>query len=524
MKSGAALLHDKFEKHRLSLRLLRAVAVAVLMAVAAVGEAPSAVAASSTVAQSGKPSSKKKTAQSKKKTASKKRKTTSKKKKTTRKKTTRKKTGKASSSRTSKDVRREQQATAKDIKETSAKLDRNRRSTASQLNRLNDLRSRIAQQTSVIAATQADADAISQRIELLDDTIKQMRDHVERLRESYGDILRRSQGTERQLDMLSFVFAAESFQESLQRVRYLRQISRWRRAKHQELLTAVDDLHSRQADMAELLRQKNAHIVRLNTAKASVERDSRETSQIVERLKQEGSQLQAHLARQQQKLQKLDRELDRLIAAEQRRMEQERLRREKAERESAERERRRQEQAARGKQSGSSKPSGKQPSADKPSKRTDGDVRQAAPITASASVSQFARMKGRLPFPVEGKYRVISAFGRHPHPDFPNIEIQNSGIDIEMLSSNRRARAIADGTVSAVFHQPGYNNIVMIRHGEYITIYAGISSLSVKTGDAVKTGQTIGQVQPDPDNDGRHVLHFELRHERQKLNPLQWVR
>ena len=114
-----------------------------------------------------------------------------------------------------------------------------------------------------------------------------MRDHVERLRESYGDILRRSQGTERQLDMLSFVFAAESFQESLQRVRYLRQISRWRRAKHQELLTAVDDLHSRQADMAELLRQKNAHIVRLNTAKASVERDSRETSQIVERLKQE---------------------------------------------------------------------------------------------------------------------------------------------------------------------------------------------------------------------------------------------
>ena len=151
-------------------------------------------------------------------------------------------------------------------------------------------------------------------------------------------------------------------------------------------------------------------------------------------------------------------------------------------------------------------------------------MREAAPLIASASVSQFARMKGRLPFPVDGKYRVISAFGRHPHPDFPNIEVQNSGIDIEMLSSNRRARAIADGTVSAVFNQPGYNNIVMIRHGEYITIYAGISNLAIKTGDTVKTGQTIGQVQPDPDNDGRHVLHFELRHERQKLNPLQWVR
>lgn len=445
------------------------------------------------------------------------------------KKASRKKSSQPAPSRTSKDVRREQQATAKDIKETSAKLDQNRKSTASQLNRLNDLRSRIAQQTSVIAATQADAEVISHRIEMLDDTIGRMRDHVEKLRESYGKILRQSQGTERRLDQLSFVFAAESFQEAVQRMRYLRQIGHWRRAKQQELQDAVEALHNRQTDMAHLLRQKNAHIVRLNTARASVERDSKETSQIVERLKQEGSQLQAHLTHQQQKLQKLDRELDRLIAEEQRRIEEERLRREKAEQERKERARRKEELASRGANGGTNAPSsGGKPTTPegktKPQKGRDAEVRQAAPLTASASVSQFAAMKGRLPFPVDGKYRVISAFGRHPHPDFPNIEVQNSGIDIEMLSSSRRARAIADGTVSAVFNQPGYNNIVMIRHGEYITIYAGISNLAIKTGDKVKTGQTIGQVQPDPDNDGRPVLHFELRHEREKLNPLLWVR
>lgn len=495
-------------------RWFRAVAVVAAMAFV-VGDAAvvPAVAAPVSQTQNKKKSTSKKKAAPAKKSSSKGKKATTKKKKAVKKK---------APVRTSKDVKREQQATAKDIKETSAKLDQNRKSTASQLNRLNDLRSRIAQQTTVIAATQADAAAISRRIEMLDDTIGQMRQHVEKLRESYGKILRRSQGTERRLDHLSFVFAAESFQEAVQRMRYLRQIGHWRRAKQQELQTAVEALHARQTDMSELLRQKNAHIVRLNTAKASVERDSKETLQIVERLKQEGSQLQAHLARQQQKLQKLDRELDRIIADEQRRLEQERLRREKAERERQERERRRQEQAARNDRESPKPSSGK--SKEKPAKRSESEVREAAPLIASASVSQFARMKGRLPFPVDGKYRVISAFGRHPHPDFPNIEVQNSGIDIEMLSSNRRARAIADGTVSAVFNQPGYNNIVMIRHGEYITIYAGISNLAIKTGDTVKTGQTIGQVQPDPDNDGRHVLHFELRHERQKLNPLQWVR
>lgn len=528
MMSGASFLRECLKSLR-SVRLwLKAMAVMLVVTVS-VAPAADAYAAPEPAAQTqgGKSSNKKKAVPKKSGTTAKSKKAAPKnKKKTTRKKSATKKGGKAPV-RTSKDVKREQQATAKDIKETSAKLDENRKSTAAQLNRLNDLRSRIEQQTSVIASTQADARAISSRIEMLDDTIKEMREHVEKLRESYSKILRRSQGTERRIDHLSFVFAAESFQEAVQRMRYLRQISHWRRQKQQELQTAVEALHSRQTDMAELLRQKNAHIVRLNTAKASVEKDSKETSQIVARLKQEGVQLQAHLARQQQKLQKLDRELDRLIAAEQRRIEQERLRREKAERERQERERQRQERAARNQQGSESKPptdnkSGK--SKGKAAKSSDNDVRQAAPITASASVSQFARMKGRLPFPVDGKYRVISAFGRHPHPDFPNIEVQNSGIDIEMLSSNRRARAIADGTVSAVFNQPGYNNIVMIRHGEYITIYAGINNLAVKTGDTVRTGQTIGQVQPDPDNDGRHVLHFELRHEREKLNPLLWVR
>lgn len=529
MMSGAPFLRDMLVSLRSGRLWLKAMAVTMVVALS-VATATEMYAAPSPASQSqsGKSTTKKKTT-SKKNSAPAKKKAAPKAqpKKTSRKKAPAKKKPKAPV-RTSKDVKREQQATAKDIKETSAKLDENRKSTAAQLNRLNDLRSRIEQQTSVIASTQADANAISSRIEMLDDTIKEMREHVEKLRESYGKILRRSQGTERRIDHLSFVFAAESFQEAVQRMRYLRQISHWRRQKQQELQTAVEALHSRQTDMAELLRQKNAHIVRLNTAKASVEKDSKETSQIVARLKQEGVQLQAHLARQQQKLQKLDRELDRLIAAEQRRIEQERLRREKAERERQERERQRQERAARNQQqSGGGKASGDNQSGKskrKPAKSTESDVRQAAPITASASVSQFARMKGRLPFPVEGKYRVISAFGRHPHPDFPNIEVQNSGIDIEMLSSNRRARAIADGTVSAVFNQPGYNNIVMIRHGEYITIYAGISNLSIKTGDTVRTGQTIGQVQPDPDNDGRHVLHFELRHEREKLNPLQWVR
>nr|MDE6416427.1 peptidoglycan DD-metalloendopeptidase family protein [Duncaniella sp.] len=150
----------------------------------------------------------------------------------------------------------------------------------------------------------------------------------------------------------------------------------------------------------------------------------------------------------------------------------------------------------------------------------------ATPMAEASKVENlggtFAQNKGKLPFPISGKYRIISKFGRQPHPSLPKVEIENSGIDIE-TSSGAAARAIFDGKVSAIFKEDGYNSIVMIRHGNYITIYAGIDNVSVKNGKTVKAGQTIGKVNVDSSR-GIPVLHFEIRNERNKLNPMQWLR
>lgn len=81
-----------------------------------------------------------------------------------------------------------------------------------------------------------------------------------------------------------------------------------------------------------------------------------------------------------------------------------------------------------------------------------------------------------------------------------------------------------DGTVSYIFRMDGYQNVVMVRHGSYLTVYAHIDGLSVRKGDKVKAGQAIGSIFSDPTNSGRCTLHFEVRNEREKLNPLQWVR
>jgi septal ring factor EnvC (AmiA/AmiB activator) len=135
----------------------------------------------------------------------------------------------------------------------------------------------------------------------------------------------------------------------------------------------------------------------------------------------------------------------------------------------------------------------------------------------------FRDNKGKLLFPVAGKYKVVSSFGLSNHPELAKVQIQNSGIDLEVPQGSS-ARSVFDGEVSSVFRMEGYNNIVIIRHGEYLTVYAGIDKLYVKKGDKVKTNQSIGSVHCDTEDDNRSVLHFEIRHEKQKLNPLEWIK
>ncbi len=103
------------------------------------------------------------------------------------------------------------------------------------------------------------------------------------------------------------------------------------------------------------------------------------------------------------------------------------------------------------------------------------------------------------------------------------VVTDNPGIDIG-ITSGRWVTAVYEGVVSAVFRQPGYNNIVMVRHGDYITVYANLESISVGKGTRVGAGQPIGVVAFDEDNDGMRVLHFEIRREKEKENPEVWLK
>ena len=109
------------------------------------------------------------------------------------------------------------------------------------------------------------------------------------------------------------------------------------------------------------------------------------------------------------------------------------------------------------------------------------------------------------------------------HPSLPHVETDNAGIDIQ-TAPGATVRAVCDGEVSAVFKPEGYNSVVVVRHGRYLTVYANMSNVNVSVHQKVKSGQALGTVHADAADNNRSVLHFEIRNNRVKENPESWLR
>lgn len=134
--------------------------------------------------------------------------------------------------------------------------------------------------------------------------------------------------------------------------------------------------------------------------------------------------------------------------------------------------------------------------------------------------TDFDKFKGKLIWPVT-KGVVVNIFGEHAHPILKNVSIKNNGVDIQCLSDDK-VFVIHNGEVSRIVGISGYNTTIIIRHGNYLSVYANINKVTVKQGDKVFSGDQIGSVYKDGKDD-HGILHFEIWLQNQKLNPMEWL-
>ena len=135
--------------------------------------------------------------------------------------------------------------------------------------------------------------------------------------------------------------------------------------------------------------------------------------------------------------------------------------------------------------------------------------------------SDFAANRGKLPMPITTSYIIVSHYGQYNVAGLRNVTLDNKGIDIQG-KPGAQARAIFNGKVAAVFQLNGLFN-VLVRHGSYISVYCNLAKSDVKQGDIVSTRQVLGTVYSDASDNNRTVLHFQLRKEKDKLNPETWL-
>ena len=424
-------------------------------------------------------------------------------------------------------LQKQQQALQEEIKNTNKLYLDVKKQTTSMLDRINLINKQISSRRELIISRQKEIGALQQEESRLEAEIILLNKELKQKQDNYAKAIQGMLKHNINQNKLFFVLSGKSPGESLRRMQYLREYSKWQKSEAEEIKRQNEVITVRKEELAKAKVDKEKALSALQAEQQRLQSEERtkQSEMIVVRGQQQ--QLQKTLQEKQHRANQLNAQIEKLIAEEVARQEREAEARRRAE--AAERSKKAAEQAAKSKrESESSKKTEETASSsvEKETSRTtvapriEADRSKASEETFNLS-KNFAANKGKLPLPVTGTASIVGNFGAKKHNEW-NVTTNSNGIDIQ-AQKGANIRAVFDGEVSKVFSFPGSNNCVIVRHGEYYTFYANIYDLFVKQGDKVKTGQSLGRIFTDPDTNVS-AMHFQLWQKTTKLNPAPWLR
>ena len=424
----------------------------------------------------------------------------------------------AQSNKLIKELESKRGALQKQIAETESLLKTTKKDVGSQLNGLAALSGQIEERKRYINSINKDVDAIGDELYKLERQLGVLRKDLADKKKKYESSVQYLYKNKSIEEKLMFIFSADNLTKMYRRLRYVREYATYQRLQGEEILKKQEQINRKRAELQQVKAAKESLLKERESEKAKLEVQEKEKRTLVANLKKKQQGLQSEIRRKKTEANRLNARIDRLIAEE---IEKARKR--------AEEEARREAEARR--KAAEAKSTSKESEAKKSDSRKSSSSRKRATEKPMESYSMsredrelsgnFANNRGRLPMPISGSYIITSHYGEYAVEGLRNVKLDNKGIDIQGRPG-AQARAIFDGKVAAVFQLNGLFN-VLIRHGNYISVYCNLSSASVKQGDNVSTKQSIGQVFSDMSDSGRTVLHFQLRREKEKLNPEPWL-
>ena len=386
--------------------------------------------------------------------------------------------------KTKESLQKEINALQKEIETANKLLKETSKTKQVTLNQVSLMDQKIKNRQQLINAYNEQIKALDRSIRKGEGNINKMNGELKKLRGEYSKMVQFAYRNKSHYDQLEFLFASDDFNQATRRMRYIQQFADARKNKidqiaetQRKVAQEVEANRKAREEQAALLAEEKAQQELLEKEKAAL------NDQVKQLKKQEGS-IQQSIKDKQAQAKKFQKQIDDIIAEEIRKAN----------------ERAAKEAAAKGKVA-------------KPDKMALTPAEKALSTTFSAN-------KGKLPWPVE-RGVVSSSFGKHASAISDKVTVTNNGIDI-VTTENAKARCVFEGVVVSVVKPSASNIGVIIRHGDYFTVYSQLDEVFVNRGDKVKTKQDIGKVHTDR-VEGKTEIHFELRHGTETLNPSQWL-
>ncbi|TQD40798.1 murein hydrolase activator EnvC family protein [Haloflavibacter putidus] len=355
-------------------------------------------------------------------------------------------------------------------------LSKNKKQRRSVLTEVEDLNKRINATENLIKINNQEANLLTREINTNIKKIDRLREELKKLKEDYAKMIKRSYRSKSKQSRIMFLFSSESFLQAYKRLQYMKQYTNYRKQQGEEIQKQTQELQQLNKDLVEQKKAKEALLVENRKTREKLRKDKEQQQTLVASIRKKEGEFEQQLNQKQKEVSKIDRQIEKLI---------------------------KDAIAAENKKTGSTSSS-----------------KFALTPEAKALAADFTSNKGKLPWPV--KSGVVSMrYGTHPHPVVKHIKIKSNGVRIE-TNEKEPVRAVFKGSVFKIQAIKGANKAVIVRHGNFMTVYNNLVNIQVEVGDELSTNQIIGKVGKHIST-GRPTLLFLIYKNTQALDPSHWI-
>jgi septal ring factor EnvC (AmiA/AmiB activator) len=379
-------------------------------------------------------------------------------------------------------LRNNKEQIEQEIELTNKLLQETKKNKKTSMNQLVLLERKIDQRQRLIDNIESEIYYLNNAILYNQKRIGELEKKLEKLRGEYARMIQAAQRNQSNMTRLMYIFASDDFNQALKRMQYFRQYGHYRRDQSLLIQNTQDSIKNKNQELRDMRQRKVSLKAQQEMEKQNMVQEKTEKNRTINKLASEEKELLADLRRKKRESERLNKAIEAAIA-------EEIAKAEAAANKSTE---------------------------DKPTiKRTF----ELTPDQVKLSNS-FADNRGKLPWPT--KQGIISStYGEHAHPVLKYVKTKNNGIDI-LTARGEKARAVFSGKVTNVVSMSNTKKAIIIRHGEYLTVYSNISKVLVSVGQEVDTKEVIGEIYTEDDSN-KTELHFEVWKGKNLQNPSYWL-